>query len=412
MIPHIPRLRLAVPATIRRTTSSATLSMAARLIASGAAQSKAEIATICDLSRTTVAGCIDQLLRLGIVQRAGKRPSAGRGRPADALELSPAAGTVIVIDGGARTTHFAIADAAQNLLAHAVAAIDVRDGPQTAIAAYIRHIRNLLAPDQAQRGRLVVVLGVPARLDYERHAAVRPPVMPGWDGFDMAEPLEKEFQCPIIFENDVNLRALGESRALAPNQSPLLAVKVGTGIGGGMITGDGALHRGCDGASGELGHVVLRGGPPARCGCGNIGCLEAVASVPALLARYRELGGKESPAIAADLVRLVQAGDPVAATVARECGTYLGEVVADMVNVFNPARVILGGEVAQHIDDILAQVRAEVYQRARPLATRNLVLARSVMGELAGIGGGIVMGVEHLLSPKTISATHRVQAGK
>ncbi len=131
--------------------------------------------------------------------------------------------------------------------------------------------------------------------------------MPGWDGFRVIDPLRAAFQCAVVLENDVNLRALGESRALAPDQSPLLSVKVGTGIGAGLVTEHGVVHRGSAGASGEMGHIPLRSAPPTVCQCGNTGCLEAVASVPALIRRYAEEApaGDLVPTTATELAELI-----------------------------------------------------------------------------------------------------------
>lgn len=399
----LPYLRLEVPQISTRAASYPTLAAIARLIASGQATSKADLVGATELSRTTVSGAVDALMRAGIVRRAGTRPPAGRGRPADNLELAGDTGIVLIVDAGAHTTRFAIADANQRIWAARTEAIDVRRGYAETMAEFQAVLEEMLAEVAIASTQRVLVLGVPARVDYERQVAVRPPIMPGWDGRDLGGPLSEAFDCTLLLENDTNLRALGESRALAPDQLPLLTLKVGTGVGGGFITSFGRIHRGKDGASGEVGHMQVRDAPPALCQCGNTGCLEAVASVPALIRRYGELGGTASPQFAGDLVKLVQSGDHHAIRAVREGAAYIGAAMAGIVNIINPARLVLGGEIVQEIDDILAGVRAEVYQHARPLATRNLVLARSVLGTHAGIAGAMVMGIEHLLSPQVLA---------
>lgn len=218
--------------------------------------------------------------------------------------------------------------------------------------------------------------------------------------------LRKEFGCDVIVENDANLQALGESRSLAPDQSPLLTVKVGTGIGAGLITEDGCIHRGSAGASGEMGHMTLRSAPPTQCRCGNVGCLEAVASIPALLARYQEvaLQGTSVPQSGRELAALLRGSDPTAMSILRDSAAYLGEAIAHMVNIFNPARVVLSGITVSASDELLARVRSMVYEHARPLATRNLQVAFSTLGSKAGLAGAAVLGVEDLLSPESLAA--------
>jgi predicted NBD/HSP70 family sugar kinase len=175
---------------------------------------------------------------------------------------------------------------------------------------------------------------------------------------------------------------------------------VGTGIGGGLITDAGQLHHGADGAAGDIGHVRVRGGPDVRCVCGNVGCIEALASASAVARRLgEELGGE--PTIA-DVRALVARGDPVVLRLVREAAELIGEVVATLVHFYNPARVTIGGSVAAASDELLAGIRSVVYQRALPLATRNLVLANSVLGEFAGIAGATVLGIERVLSPEGI----------
>ncbi|HTF49224.1 MAG TPA: ROK family protein, partial [Pseudonocardia sp.] len=235
-------------------------------------------------------------------------------------------------------------------------------------------------------------------VDGRRGVPVRPPIMPGWHGYPVTTRLRRSFGCPVLLENDVNLRALGEARALPADQAPLLFVKVGTGIGGGLITSAGVLHHGADGAAGDIGHIRVRGAPDVRCVCGNIGCIEAVASASAVARRLSEsLPGAEVATIN-DVRALVSQGDPTAVALIREAAGLIGEVVATLVHFYNPARVTIGGSVAAASDELLAGIRAVVYQRALPLATRNLVLANSVLGEYAGVAGGTVLGIEQVLS--------------
>ncbi|HSU09532.1 MAG TPA: ROK family protein, partial [Pseudonocardia sp.] len=372
-----------------------TLSTLARLVASGAAVSKADLVQAAGLARTTVSSGVDELLDRGVLRVVGTRPTPGRGRPADRLALSPRGGHVLVADLGAHGAHLAVVDLSQTLRAHVHVDIDVAEGPDAVLAAVESQLRALQARASGGAPARAVVIGVPGPVDGQHGVPVRPPIMPGWHAYPVAARLRRTFGCPVLLENDVNLRALGEARALPADQVPLLFVKVGTGIGGGLITSAGELHHGVDGAAGDIGHIRVRGGSDVRCVCGNVGCIEALASAGAIA---RRLGVEGAEASVAEVRALVARGDPTVLRLVREAAELIGEVVATLVHFYNPARVTIGGSVAAASDDLLAGIRSVVYQRALPLATRNLVLANSVLGEFAGVAGAAVLGIERVLS--------------
>ena len=394
-----PPLRLSAPALSARLDGPVTLSTLARWVASGTAVSKADLVQAAGLARTTVSNGVDALLARGVLRIVGTRPTPGRGRPADRLALSPQGGHVLVADLGAHGAHLAVVDLSQTMRAHVHVDVDVAEGPDAVLAAVESHLQALRrqmpgCPDTPPAR--AVVIGVPGPVDDQHGIPVRPPIMPGWHAYPVATRLRRTFGCPVLLENDVNLRALGEARALPADQAPLLFVKVGTGIGGGLITGAGELHHGADGAAGDIGHVRVRGGPDVRCVCGNVGCIEALASASAIARRLGTESGRE--ATIADVRTLVARGDPTVLGLVREAAELIGEVVATLVHFYNPARVTIGGSVAAASDDLLAGIRSVVYQRALPLATRNLVLANSVLGEFAGVAGAAVLGIERVLS--------------
>lgn len=400
----LPALRLDTPPLSGRVDADVTLSTVARLVASGTAVSKADLVPAAGLARTTVSAAVDELLSRGVLQPDGLRPTTGRGRPADRLALSPRSGAVLLADVGARGAHVAVVDLRQQVLGHERVDVDVRDGPDAVLSRIEAALDRLHARSPAPVR--AVVIGLPGPVDGHLGVPVRPPIMPGWHAYPVSARLQKTYDCPVVLENDVNLRALGEARALPAGQSPLLFVKVGTGIGGGLVTREGVLHHGADGAAGDIGHVRVRGAPDTVCVCGNIGCIEAVASVSAIGQRLARATGGE-PVSAAEVRALVARADPATMALVREAAALIGEVVAMLVHFYNPARVTLGGSVTSASDELLAGVRSVVYQRALPLATRNLVLATSVLGEHAGLGGASVLGVERVLSPEHIGLLGR-----
>ena len=183
-------------------------------------------------------------------------------------------------------------------------------------------------------------------------------------------------------------------------------MKASTGIGCGIVAG-GAIYRGADGAAGELGHVRAPRAEGLRCTCGNTGCLEAVAGGRAIAAAIEVAGGGGPERVAGvrDVVARLQASDRVAGEVVRQAGRDIGDVLASVVNFLNPRVVVFGGDVADASEDLIAGVREIVYQRAMPLATRDLTIVHGTAGARAGIVGAAVMAIEHFLAPAAIDET-------
>jgi predicted NBD/HSP70 family sugar kinase len=395
----LPTLRLSAPPLSGRIDAAVTLSTVARLVASGAAISKADLVPAAGLARTTVSTAVDELLARGLLRIDGTRPTAGRGRPADRLALSPSGGYVLLADVGASSAHLAVVDLSQRMLARTKVDVDMHDGPDAVLEVVETELTTLRDTVPAGVPARAVVIGLPGPVDTTRGVPVRPPIMPGWHAYPAAARLSQTFGCPAMLENDVNLRALGEARALPPDQAPLLFVKVGTGIGGGLVGREGMLHHGADGAAGDIGHVRVRGAPDDTCVCGNVGCIEAVASAGAIA---RRLGAPGRPVPVAEVHSLLARGDPATVAAVREAAGLIGELVATLVHFYNPARVTIGGGLSAASDELLAGVRSVAYQRALPLATRNLVLTNSVLGEYAGLAGATVLGIERVLSTESI----------
>ena len=398
----LPPLRLSAPALSGRPGAALTLSTVARLVASGAAVSKADLVPASGLARTTVSTAVDELVDRGLLRLDGTRPTPGRGRPADRLALAARGGHVLLADFGARGAHLAVVDLSQRVLAHEHVDLDVRDGPDTALDVVESRLGALRAEGPPDVPTRAVVIGLPGPVDGHLGIPVRPPIMPGWHADPVSARLERRFGCPAVLENDVNLRALGEARALPADQAPLLFVKIGTGIGVWLVGREGGLHHGADGAAGDIGHVRVRGAPDEGCVCGNVGCIEAVASAAAIVRRLASEG--HAVATIADLRALIARGDAAAVGAVRDAAALIGELVATLVHFYNPARVTIGGSLTASSDDLLAGVRSVVYQRALPLATRNLVLTSSTLGEYAGLAGAAVLGIERVLSADSIGA--------
>jgi predicted NBD/HSP70 family sugar kinase len=166
----------------------------------------------------------------------------------------------------------------------------------------------------------------------------------------------------------------------------------------------GQIHRGAKGAAGDIGHIRLAD-EDAVCRCGNIGCLEAVSGGGALARRLTEEGVEA--VTARDVVRLVRAGNPLATHLVREAGRDLGEVLAGCVNFFNPGVIVIGGDLGQASEQLLAGLREVTFSRSLPLATEELRVVPSSLGDRAGMIGAAIMAIEHVLSPAAIDRAIR-----
>ncbi|MBA8824895.1 putative NBD/HSP70 family sugar kinase [Saccharopolyspora lacisalsi] len=395
-------VRLAVPRMSGRADGNLVYSSLARLIASGTADSRVELVRAVGLARSTVNTHLDALLAAGVVVESGAKGDGGRGRPAHRLALAPRAGVVVVADVGVHSTRLAVADLGQQVLAQDQVALEIGLGPERALDALSDELRKLLAASSVRPHEVkALVMGLPGPVDSRMGMPVRPPIMPGWDGFPVGQTMGQRFSCAPMVDNDVNLMALGEARALPSEQTPLLFLKIGTGVGGGVVSNAGEVHRGSDGAAGDIGHIQVPGAGEVVCRCGNVGCVEAVASAGAVLDHLRVEGG--GPETVEDLVRLLRDGEARAVRLVRSAATVLGEVVAMLVHFYNPRTVVLGGAVTTASDDVLAGIRSVVYRRALPLATRHLSLSNSVLGRSAGLAGAVAVGIEKVLSPEGIT---------
>ena len=400
----LPWLNLGLP----QATSSAQTDHApnlssylARLIASGQATSRSELARITGLARSTVSEHLAPLLRIDLIAEREAQATV-RGRPPSVLTLNPRAGVILVADLGASRGRLAISDFGQHFLAERSIKTDVARGPDVVLAEVRREFMQMLAEHQVDaRAVRLIVVGLPAPVDFVSGVPVRPPIMPGWDGYLVPASFQEDFAAPVLVDNDVNLMALGEARCRPASQCPLLYVKASTGIGCGIVTQNGQLHRGADGAAGDIGHVRVPG-HDELCRCGGVGCIESFASYGAILRKVSSEGEFAAAARTGDTA------DPQLAHLVREAAASIGEVIAMLVHFFNPSVIVLGGRMTRFGDEMLAGVRSVVYRRALPLATRRLSVELSTLGQRAGIIGAVVLGVEHVLSPQGLKAMKAV----
>lgn len=367
------------------------------------------------LGRSVVAARIAELESAGLVTQAGMGPSTG-GRAPRQLRLRAEAGVVVGVDIGATGMEIGVADLSGRVLARVEEAIDIADGPEVVLGRVEELVDGLLAAHAEGQEVWGVGVGVPGPVEFASGLPVAPPIMPGWDGYPIRDRFSRRWKAPTWVDNDVNLLALGELRTnrSAADAQDLLYVKIGTGIGAGLVSG-GRLHRGSNGCAGDIGHVAVAEAENVICRCGNAGCLEAVAGGAALARegrRLAETGGSPVMAeilastgslTAADVTAAAERGDAAARALLARAGRLVGTTLATLVSFYNPALVVLGGGVVSAGDHVLAAIRESVYRRSLPLATRTLRIEPSSLGETAGLAGAVHLVLDELFDPRRLA---------
>jgi predicted NBD/HSP70 family sugar kinase len=373
-----------------------------QLIRDGRASTRGDLVSLTGLARSTVAQHVDALIARRLLYEGAIRASTG-GRPPVTLAFNREAGVVLAADMGATHAHVAVTDLAGTPIAELSDELDIAAGPEACLGWLRDRLGELLARAERRESDVRAIgIGVPGPVEFATGRPKNPPIMPGWHDHPIPASLGERFDSPVLVDNDVNIMALGEyHRTWRGRADHLLYVKVGTGIGCGIVAG-GVIHRGGAGAAGDIGHIRVVGGDDHVCRCGNTGCLEAVAGGGAMAARLRETGldARNSR----DVVRLARSGNVEAVRLIREGGRLLGQVLAGAVNFFNPEVIVIGGDVAHADEFLFAGVREVVYERSLPLATRHLRITPSVLDEGAGIAGAAALALEHVLSPQAVDS--------
>ncbi|HSK93246.1 MAG TPA: ROK family protein [Candidatus Angelobacter sp.] len=377
--------------------------------------SRGDLVARTGLSRGVVGQRIAELLDAGLAVEADTGPSTG-GRPPRRISFRADAGHLLVADLGATSIDVAVTDLDGRILGHRDEPADVSAGPERCLTR-IEELFDELTPATRDLPRRLwgIGIGVPGPVEFRSGRPVSPPIMPGWDGYPVRERLAERYGAPVWVDNDVNILALGEWRSgIAVGHDNVVVVKIGTGIGAGIVS-NGRIHRGTQGAAGDVGHIQVVDSASVVCRCGNVGCLEALAG-GAALARDGEAAARSGRSdrlrvaleqhgrvSAEDVARAASFGDPVAVGLLQAAGHRVGLVLASVVNFFNPSLVVVGGGVAQSGDQLLAAIRETVYRRSLPLATRDLVVQRSSLGALAGVIGASAMVLEQLFSRDSLA---------
>ena len=365
------------------------------LIVSHRTVSRADLEHLSGLSRSTILQRLGVLFAAGLVLETDETAPSG-GRPSKLLKLNEDFALTLAADIGESMTRVVVTTLAPQILAETTFPTRLDSPPEIVLAQIVAQGTQLLAQiGRARREVLGIGLCLPAPVDYENARVVGPSVMRDWDDFDIRGWFHKNAQIRVFADNDVNLMAVAEHRTFWPDEEGLFFIKAGTGIGSGIIT-RGGVFRGAQGAAGDIGHIQLDWPNPPLCRCGKLGCLEAYAAGWAMARSLREKGSVADNA--RDVIDLVRRNVPEAIQLVRFAGRGFGEVVANVVSILNPRRIVVGGTLAQADEHLLAGIREQVSQRCLPLATRTLEICKAQSDERAGALGAAQLVVDECLT--------------
>ena len=363
---------------------------------------RTEVAALTGMSRSTANLRLEALLNAGLLVPAGQ-DARTRGRPAGQFVFNRDRGVLLACDIGATRARAALCDLFGVVLDERDVPVDVVTGPVAVLTTVDALFRELLEGAGRDASEVLGIgLDVPGPVDVARGVVVSPPIMTGWDRYDIPGWFARSYDCPTVVEKDVNAMGVGEHRVNFPETAHLLMLKAGTGIGTGIIA-SGQVHHGADGAAGDIGHIHITVPDVAEeplCRCGNTGCVEAYAGGWAIVRDLREVG--RDVADVDEAVALIRSGDLPAVRIARRAARILGEAIADAVSMLNPRVIVVAGQLARTDQILFAGIRELVYRRSLPLATRNLEVVRSELDPRAGVTGMALLLADRIFAPHRV----------
>jgi glucokinase-like ROK family protein len=386
------------------------------LVRSESARTRRQLGQQTGLGRSVVTERVKDLINLGLVAEGHLGRSTG-GRAPRELQFCSDGGFLLVAELGATGITAGIADLNGSIIEHRDELSDITDGPDI-ISKQLEELFDDLITHVPGGLEAIwgVGIGVPGPVEFATGRPVSPPIMPGWDGYDIRGRFAARYDAPVWVDNEVNLMALGELRSRSAQETrDLVYLKVGSSIGAGLVSG-GKLHRGAQGCAGDIGHIAVTDADDVICRCGNSGCLAAVAggralglqaaaaleagSSPFLLHRVNSTG---RPPTARDVADGALHGDATCLALINSAATHVGRVLAQLVNIFNPSIIVIGGGVAEAREVFLAPVRRAIYARSLPLATRDLRIVWSPLAMRSGLIGAAAMVVDELFRPERLA---------
>jgi predicted NBD/HSP70 family sugar kinase len=355
--------------------------------------SRADLARITGLSRTTVSSLVAELIGTGLVveriDAGGGAPTAAGGRPPVLLALDRSAGAAVGLDFGHSHIRVAVADLSHAVLAEDALLFDVDGDAMGAVDRAVELVEGALDEAGVDRGAIVGVgVAMPGPIQTKTQVLGSTSILPGWSGLRMGDVLAERLCMDVRIENDANLGALAElSFGAARGARNVVYIRAYSGIGAGLVL-DGRLYRGADGTAGELGHVILDENGP-MCRCGNRGCLETFAAEGPIVDLLRPMHGDDLTM--GRVVELAEHGDVACRRAIADAGHHIGVTVANLCNLFNPNMVVVGGTLAGAGDLLIGPMRDAVDRYAITSAATDVTVIAGTLGERAEVLGALAL---------------------
>jgi glucokinase-like ROK family protein len=365
--------------------------------------SRAEIARRTGLSASTVSGIVAALQRDGLVteQTGIDGPGPRGGRPAATIALHRSAGVAVGVDFGKRHLAVAVCDLSHDVLAETWEEMEEDYPADLGLGRASELIRAALADaDVTAADAVGLGIGLPGPVHATSGTLGSSTILPGWSGVRLGD-VEQHFELPVYIDNDANLGARAEAAwGAGRGADPFVYLKAATGIGCGLIA-NGNVLSGVGGTAGEIGHISVQEEGDI-CRCGSRGCLETVASAPAVCRMLeRTLGDALEPE---DVIRRARDGDLVCARALADAGRYIGVATATLCNLFNPQRIAVGGSLGTAGDLLLNPMRESLGLRAIPSAAADAEIVQAELGERAELLGALALVLDRasvLAGPRT-----------
>src|SRR3954447_23825434 len=363
------------------------------VLAEAGAVSRADLARRAALAPSTVSAVVSDLQAAGLVVEPADPvhppERAATGRPPVLIALHRSAGVVAGIDFGKRHLRMAISDLSHTLLTERHRALDADLPAREAISLAQLMFEDALDEAGVQRSELLGVgMGLPGPVHRPSGQLGNSTILPGWVDIRAEDAVARALGRAVHVENDANLGALGEWMWGAGRGADHMAyVKASTGIGAGFIVA-GAPYVGAGGTAGELGHTVIEPGGPI-CRCGNRGCLETFAGAPAVLSSLRDVHGDDLSL--SEAVASASRGDAGCHRATADAGTAIGTAVATLCNLFNPHRVVVGGDLGAAGELLLGPLRESLVRGAIRSAAEDVTVVQGELGDRAEVLGAVAL---------------------
>ncbi|GAA3282078.1 ROK family transcriptional regulator [Dactylosporangium vinaceum] len=369
-------------------------SLVLALVKEGGPVSRASIARSTTLAKPTVSAIVDELIAEGLVREIGPGSTAvSGGRPPILLEFNARSLLVVGVHIGARRTTIAIGDATGEEVARRELPTPKDQTPAVVLAQVAAEAKDAIAGAGLPGAKIAAVGAVlPGLTDFHTGICLLAPNL-GWRDVPVRDLLAAALDdAPVYVHNAGQAAAVAENLEGAGERvGDLALLYTGTGLSAGVLS-DGRVFHGVGGTAGEIGHNAVPGNTEP-CNCGKVGCLETVASGPAIVraARRAGLDGYD----ARDVTAAARAGDPVARQVIAEVGEHLGLAASWLINAYNPALVVVGGGLAAIGELLMDPLRAAAAKHALAPALRGVEIRASKLGADAEVRGAVLLALQH-----------------